>query len=498
MNIHRVVAANIADGTGKALYSGRITIADGYILQIEKGDFLPGKGDIFVDDSKILAPAFIDAHAHSDLSLLAMPEASGKTCQGIAYEISGNCGLSPFPLTELNREHLQKLYQCYCIKLDWNTFAEYQARLRSANAELELFAQVGHNTLRAAVAGYEKKELSATEKALMLELLDRELSAGAVGLSFGLLYTPGIFADFPEITDLMRVVAKHNKICTVHLRSESTFLEESLQEMLSAARASGLKKLHISHLKTAGVSNFHKVNSIINALNSKDLRVTGDIYCYDASMTQLSVILPEPYDGYDDVKIMELLQDKDRFAEVLKKVRLQRQQEYWQNVRLISAAEPFTKYCNRLFCEAAEAAGIPPEKLFLQIVRNDAVNARAAFHTLSQKNMELLASHDSVVPGSDESARNLTTQFGISHPRGFGNHARYFLLRRQQGADIAQTVHEMSGRIAEIFDLKNIGTIQNGSRAVFTVIDPEHVADRSTFAHAHCCAEGFEILRFKG
>ena len=110
-----VVARRIADGIQSELFAGRIRIDNGVISAVEKGDFLPEAGEIFIDENKVLAPAFIDAHGHSDISLMAMPQAEGKVFQGIAYEISGNCGLSPFPLTARNREHLQKLYKEYGI-----------------------------------------------------------------------------------------------------------------------------------------------------------------------------------------------------------------------------------------------------------------------------------------------------------------------------------------------------------------------------------------------
>ena len=497
MKIRRVVARTIADGVTGELYSGRVTAVNGNITQVEKGVFEPQAGDIVITDNKILAPAFIDAHGHSDLSLMAMPQASGKTSQGIAYEISGNCGLSPFPLTERNREHLQELYRQYAIELSWHDLPGYKACLQKYSPKLELFPQVGHNTLRAAAASYDKKKLSSDEMRQMLELLDHELTGGAIGLSFGLLYTPGCFADFEEIVSLMKVVAAHGKICTVHLKSEGNDLENALQTMLDAARAAGLKKLHLSHLKTAGKKNFHKINAIIEALQTPDIRVSGDVYCYDASMSQLSILLPAPYDEYDDITVSKLLQDPATFEHILQQVKLERAPEYWQNVRIISAADPYRIYEQKFFSEAAQQANIPPEQLFLEILRCNSAAARAAFHTLSQENMQLLAAHPSVVPGSDESARDAHEIFGSSHPRGFGNHAEYFALRRQQGASLAEIIREMTSLPAKIFDLSDIGSISNGKRAVFTVLEPENYQAAATFEQPHqlCC--GAEILRLQ-
>lgn len=495
MNIKRLVARNIADGTGNTLYPGRIIVKNSRIAAVEKGLFLPEEGDLFFDENHLIAPGFIDAHGHSDISLAAMPDAAGKTAQGIAFEISGNCGLSPFPLTEHNYEHLCTLYRQYKVGLNWKNYTSYITCLRSLQPALELFPLVGHNTLRAAAAGYEKERLSTEELQTMLDCLENELQAGALGLSFGLLYVPGCFADCNEIIALMKIVARHNKLCTVHLKSEGDLLEESLQEMIDCACGAGLQKLHLSHLKTAGESNFHKIDALLNALSCKDLCITGDCYCYNASMTQLSVIMPRDFDKYDDIKIMEILQDKVAYQQALRGLQNERPPGYWQKVRIVSAPAEYSCFNGVLLAEAAEKLHIASEELYLEIIRKDAPGAVGAFHTLSQKNMELLAAHPRVVPGSDESARSLTTAFGSSHPRGFGNHAEYFALRRKQGADLCTVIKEMTSIPASIFNLPDAGTIKPGARAVFTCLDPEKYQSRATFAAPHQLAAGAELIR---
>ena len=111
--------------------------------------------------------------------------------------------------------------------------------------------------------------------------------------------------------------------------------------------------------------------------------------------------------------------------------------------------------------------------------------------------MRCLAAHRNVVPGSDESARSCTEKYGRSHPRGFGNHARYFNLRREQGAEIAEIIRQMSLVPAEIFNLQNIGSISVGKRAVFTALDTAVYADRATFAEPHKLAGGARLLRWQ-
>ena len=495
MTVHHLLCRQIADGITHEIYPGRISVVDGVIRQIERGIFAAGSDqEYFFDENILIAPAFIDAHGHSDISLMAMPQAAGKTAQGIGYEISGNCGLSPFPLSAHNRQHLTDLYKQYRIDPDWSDLTTYRQTLARYQPAMQLLPLVGHNTLRACVNGYEKRDLAPGKLQTMQRLLDRELSAGALGLSFGLLYVPGCFAAMEEITALMQIVARHDRIVTVHLRSEGDDLAGAVDEMLFAARAAGLRKLHISHLKTAGLHNHHKLHILEDLLQCPDLRVSGDIYCYDASMTQLSVIMPAPFDKLDDVTLMKKLQDENFFLHQLEPVRRSRPAEYWQRVRLLSLPEEYRELSGLLLPEAAAQRHLSSEELFLQILRVGAPMATAAFHTLSSENMQKLAALDNVVPGSDESARDLQCDFGSSHPRGFGNHAEYFALRRKQGAADWQIIAEMSRKIADIFALGSIGRIAPGCRAAFAVIDKEKYASRATYRQPHQLATGAKLL----
>ena len=493
-SIH-LVCRHIADGSAAELFSGRITVENHCITAVERGDFaVENSSGIFFDEDVIVAPAFIDAHGHSDLSLMAMPDAAGKTAQGIGWEVSGNCGLSPFPLTERNREHLQELYAQYGIELDWQDYISYMQKVQQCRPAMGLFPLTGHNTLRAAAAGYEKKHLSSTEKNLMLDLLDKQLNAGSPGISFGLLYVPGCFAEFEEIVSLMQVAARHNKIAAVHLRSEGNDLEGAIDEMISAARAAGLKKLHLSHLKTSGLANFHKISFIEKALQTTDICVTGDVYCYDAAMTQLSVIMPEGFDKFDDITLQNKLADANFFRQLLPIVQASRPAEYWQRVRLLSLPAEYKHLSGKLLTDAAQEMNQSIAGLYLNILKSNAAMATAAFHTLSHENMEKLAAMEKVVPGSDESARSQTTRFGSSHPRGFGSHAGYFALRRSQGADPGQIIAEMTGKTAQIFNLPNVGRIAPGCRARFSVINPEKYLARSTYTEPHQTATGAKLL----
>ena len=338
----RIENAFVADGSGKEPFHATVLTDGGSILAVSREKLAGFSSADTVDAKKrVLAPGFIDAHGHSDLSLLAAPEAQSKVSQGVTTEIAGNCGLSAFPLTDANREHLSELYANYRQELDWSDYPSYCRRLRSAGTRMRLECLCGHNTLRAAVAGYETPKLADVQLREMERLLDDALNAGAKGLSSGLLYIPGKFADDDEIVRLLEVVAAHGGVYATHLRSEGDLLLESLAETIECARRAGLRKLEISHLKTAGKSNWGKLSaalSLIERARKDGIEVTVDRYPYTESMTQLSVILPPPWDDLGDAEIQKRLrspEERTLLEEALRKYRRHQLFQHSHHVRLL-------------------------------------------------------------------------------------------------------------------------------------------------------------------
>ena len=483
-------ARKIYDGTGAPPFPGAVTTADGVIREVRHLAENAPELRRLAPDAPVLTPGFIDSHGHSDLSIFAMPDAEGKAAQGITTEIAGNCGLSAFPLTDRNRAHLEELYRVYRTPLDWHDFATYRAALARRRAQLDVIPLVGHNTLRAAVAGYETRKLSRTQLDAMCELLATQLEAGSPGFSAGLLYVPGCFADSAELTALLKVVARYDRVFTIHLRSEGDRLEESLSETLAAAREAKLTKLHLSHLKTAHQRNFAKIDRILEALRTPDLRVTGDVYPYTAAMTQCGVILPAPYDDMSDTALTHHLADEKNFQAALAALRAQRAPDYWQCVMIVNAAPEFQDCTGIMLPEAAARRCLPPEELFLRVIQRDAATAAGAFHTLSRDNMVTLALRPETVPGSDESARGRTREFGSGHPRGFGAMPEYFQLLRSRGVPAEEIIARMTGRPAAIFGLRDRGRIAPGLRADLLRLDPEHFRAHATYREPHRPAEG--------
>ena len=486
----RFTNVSIADGSGQAPYPGELQVCHARIE--EAGPRVSHLREDAVIDGKglTLAPGWIDAHGHSDLSLPASPDAFGKISQGITTEICGNCGLSAFPLNENNRDHLQKLYAQYRIPLTWSDGRSYQQQLPPDT--LRLVPLCGHNTLRAAVAGYETRKLSPGQLDAMCRLLDAELSAGAAGLSSGLLYTPGCFADQEEIIRLLEITARHHKVYALHLRSEGNQLLESLEETSEAALAAGLNRLLISHFKTAGPANFAKLDAALawfERTRQQGIQVWCDRYPWCESQTQLSIIVPDKFGIFNDTALKKLLQQPDRRAELAETLR--QSGRNWQNVRLVwTQAEHYQTFAGKSFAEIAGLTGLDPAELAVSILQQDAPGCSAAFSGMSPDNLTRILQQDYCCCGTDESARPADYSIGRSHPRGFGAMPRFFRLLRKMGIPTGEAVRRMSGLPAEIFQLHDRGKLEYGRLADLVLFDPETFDTAADFSTPHTPAQG--------
>ena len=241
------------------------------------GDRIVAVGDLskavaaneFAADGLLVCPGFIDVHTHSDAYLLIEPGAPSKIRQGVTTEITGNCGASAaprWPGYTMPSDWLEQTYPG-----DWHSVAEYRALLDAQKPAVNSAMLIGHRAIRAAVMGIAPRAATKDEIAQMEVLLDAALAEGGAGLSTGLVYAPAMHAQPEEITALAKVVARRGGIYATHMRSEGGTLLEAIDEALDVARASGVR-LQISHLKTAGRANWHKLDAALEKIRAAQTR----------------------------------------------------------------------------------------------------------------------------------------------------------------------------------------------------------------------------------
>lgn len=490
----------VTDGNGSPLSKKMVLVGDGKIVAVEDHITESAAEKVVRGNGAIAAPGFIDAHGHSDLSALARPDCFSKISQGVSSEIIGNCGLSAFPITEYNREHLTRLYDNYGVELSWHDYTTYQAELKRRNVRLKLHALCGHNTLRGAVAGYEQKELDATQIDKMGRLLDCMLAQGAIGLSTGLLYVPGKFADEDEIIFLMKRLAAAGRLYATHLRSEGKKLLEAIDETLRCARKVKLQNVQFSHFKTAGQANWHKLGealAMIEEARSAGMELTLDRYPFTRSMTQLSTVLPGEWEDLPDVTIKQRLADTET-AEAVEQL-LTACKRNWDDVLLVQTASPYGKaYLGKSISEIARLNRLAPETLVVCLLRDDSPGTTAAFSGMSCENLQKIISLPYTCCGSDENARPLDYSIGRSHPRGFGSLPRFLKMRLESGASIPDAVRQVTGLPAHIFWLEDAGNLSVGKSADIVIFDPDELDGCDDFVQPHTPASGIRQLFING
>lgn len=493
--------ALIADGSGEDTKLGSVAVARDKIMAVEK-EIADDRAEEIIDaDGFILSPGFIDSHGHSDISLLAAPESTGKISQGITTEISGNCGLSVFPVTEFNREHLQELFSHYNVIIDWSDIEEYAARLADVGPAMNLGSLCGHNTLRASAVGYENVTIDEGDMVEMQESLRNSLKNGAIGFSTGLLYIPGKFAENKEFLELGKVLAEFDKPWTSHLRSEGNTLLEAMDEFICTAEKAGCSKIHISHLKTAGKNNWHKLDDAFAKIERSSRQVSADRYPYIESMTQLSAYMPSPYSDMDDISLMRHLQDSANCAKCVEKLDRSHAPDDWERKRLVSTSANFAvSGVGRNFIELSAMLSMPPANICARLLKEDSAGTTAASKGMSEENMMQIMQQPFVCCCTDESARPEGFYIGRSHPRGFGSFPEFFRLMAPI-LGVGETIRKMTSLPADIFGLPLRGRVLPGSFADLVLFDPDkiiHPGKVANFAKPHYLAEGIKKVWVNG
>src|SRR6185436_19187185 len=254
----RIVNARLVDGTGAPGRTGSLRIVGDRIAAVGDVAALPGE-EVYDAHGLVLAPGFVDTHSHADSDLLAIPEALGAVSQGITTVVGGQDGGSDLPL------------------------ADFFAKLEAVPAAVNLASYSGHGTLRDEVMGEDyKRTATPAEVAAMALLLERDLEAGALGLSTGLEYDPGIYSSRDEVLALAKVAGRHGGRYISHVRSEDRHFWEAIDEIVTIGREAKIP-VQVSHIKLAMRSLWGQTDRLLRTFEearAAGVDVTADIYPY--------------------------------------------------------------------------------------------------------------------------------------------------------------------------------------------------------------------------
>jgi N-acyl-D-amino-acid deacylase len=498
----------IVDGTGSPGVQADLAIKGDKIAFISKidsrGTALPCP--TLDATGLVVAPGFIDPHSHSDFLCLIEPRSQSKVMDGVTTEICGNCGSSPFPLSEKTYKRKQEGYKKYNLEIDWRDAQGFFKRLEETPGSINRGFLAGHGSIRDFVMGYESRNPTREELTRMREELVKALEAGALGLSSGLIYPPGCFASTPELVELCKVVAQKEGVYTTHMRDEGDKVLEAVEEALDISRQSGVS-LEISHLKTAGQRNWPKIESMIQLLGealSEGVRVSCDRYPYIAAATDLGVLLPRWVQEGGMDKVMERLTHTPTRKKIAQEIAEgDHRQDRWDYV-VISAVHSQNRKDleGKGLGQLATLLGKPPAEVVLDLMVEEEGRVWILLFSMCEKNLEKILPLPYVSIGSDSSlrAREGPLFEGKPHPRAYGTFCRVLgrYVREKGILSLEGAVHKMTGMPARKFGLNKRGLLKEGYFADITIFNPKEVTDRATYEQPHEYSTGIEYVFVNG
>ena len=479
----------VVDGTGGPRYAADVLVDSDRIAAIGVGtDVRP---DRVVDVSgMVVAPGFVDMHAHSDLRLLTEPAHIAKVSQGVTTEVLGQDGLSYAPVDDDVLAVLRRKIAGWNgdpgpEEFTWRSVAGYLDRLDAGIAGNAAYL-VPHGTVRALVCGWDDRPATPDEIARMAEVVRTGMAEGAVGLSAGLTYTPGMYADGGELAELCRAVGELGGFFAPHHRSYGAGALQAYTEMIDVADSAGCA-LHLAHATLNFGPNRGRAGELVAMLDAaigRGTDVTLDTYPYLPGATTLSAILPSWSQSGGHEATLERLRDPATLARIRQDLEVHGSDgchgvvAEWDTIEISGVTNP--ELAGHVGRTIADIAG--PDDEFatcVDILLRDDLGTGILQHVGHEDNVRAIMRHPRHTGGSDGLLVGAKP-----HPRAWGTFPRYLgRYCRELGLfTLEECVAHLTGRAAARLRLADRGLVRAGLAADLVVFDPDTVIDTATFA----------------
>lgn len=439
----------------------------------------------------VLAPGFIDIHSHADLNLLAEPRAESRIRQGVTTEVVGQDGSSILWTESQARSRDQGFRSQYDVALGFRDLRGFFARLEERQVAVNVASMVGQGTVRGMVVGSADRPATEAEIRRMRGLVRDGLEQGAVGLSSGLEYTPGMFADRTEIAELARELTGTGYPYASHMRNEDDQLLMAVEEALAVGRIAGVP-VQVSHLKAQGRRNYWKAElatGMIEAANASGTPAHFDRYPYVAYATGLSNLFPGwSREGGHAAFMQRLRSDQGSEVEAAARDKVALLGG-WDAVQITSTGGSTAWARGRKLGELAAERGVEPFALTISLLDQNGGGVGMIGFGMSEENTERLLAHPLSMICSDGGAYAPYGPLsgGSPHPRGYGSFPRLMghYVRDRRALTLESAVHKVTGMPAAKLQFADRGTIATGMIADLVAFNPDTIADGATFESPH-------------
>jgi len=471
----------IIDGSGNSWYYGDVGVSQGKITFIGKKEIYETK-KIIDAHGFIVAPGFIDVHAHIEGSEMSVPTADNFIMDGVTSVVTGNCGGSNLEVSN------------------------YFKRIDSVRTSINIATLIGHNTVRRAVLGDINREPSAEEQSRMESLVENAMKEGAVGISTGLIYVPGTYAKTPEVVGLAKVASKYHGVYASHIRDEGDHVNEAVSEAISIGREAKIP-VEISHFKVTYKPNWGRSTETIGLVENarlEGLDVTMDQYPYVASSTTLDTTVPTwVFSGgrgslqlrINNPEIRN--QIKKEMIDGLKKKKL-KNYSYAQVARYA----PDTTFNGKNISEINKLKGRKSKPIYeaetiLEMVGS--INrTQMVYFSMDEKDLTRILQYPFNMIASDAGIAKYGS--GMPHPRAYGTNARVLgrYVREQKVIRLEEAIRRMTSLPAQKFNFRDRGLLREGLAADIVVFNEHTVGDAATYTNPHAYSTGFSFVIVNG
>lgn len=505
---------SIVDGSGGNRFMGGIYIEGERISRIVRKDedasLYLGKAEQVIDAKGLTAsPGFIDTHSHSDLMVLLEPELLPKLMQGITTEVLGQDGISMAPLPKEYiipwRKNLAGLNgDSDEINWEYEHTENYLRMIEASAPALNEAYLLPHGNIRMEAMGLSDGKPTQAEMDRMCAITRREMEAGCMGVSSGLIYMPCAYSETEEIIQICKVVKEYNGVFVVHQRSEADDILKSMEEILEIGLETGVK-IHFSHFKICGKNNWDKLDEIFELLDkceNEGTLISLDQYPYVAGSTMLGVILPPWVHAGGSDQLVERLGDPKLREQMIYDI--ERGIPGWDN--FIDFAGVDGIYITSVSSEKnQDIVGLSLKELGERWGKSA---LEATFDLLEQEKnavgmVNFYGTEEHVVKIMQRKEMNACTDgllSGKPHPRVYGAFPRILgkYVRAEGVLTLEEAIYKMTHKAAEAFGLKDRGLIKEGYFADITLFRQDTVIDQGDYIETAKKPIGIEYVMVNG